>query len=216
MTAQRRLQAVVGLAIALIIPTSVPHVHLLGRLGFTAFSGEYFWWGLFAVVILYVLKIERRPLSSIGWRALTPQAFQSAVLIFVAVIAGNLFAEEVLQYFGASAPGPGLSGVAPIPVWFLLLSVVRAAVVEETLFRGYGIERLLELTGSKWVAGVVTVLCFALGHLVYGNWMRFCSALFAGLAFTLLYFWRRNLFANMLAHGFVNLVPTLLLISNRT
>jgi len=39
------------------------------------------------------------------------------------------------------------------PYWYRVAVVTRAAFVEELLVRGYGIERLQELTGSKVIAG---------------------------------------------------------------
>ena len=36
---------------------------------------------------------------------------------------------------------------------------------------------------------------------------RFAAALYGGIAFTLLYFWRRSLAANMIAHTIVDALP---------
>ena len=39
-----------------------------------------------------------------------------------------------------------------MPLWFRLLAVVGAGIVEETLFTGYAVTRLLRFTGSPWLA----------------------------------------------------------------
>jgi membrane protease YdiL (CAAX protease family) len=42
-----------------------------------------------------------------------------------------------------------MSHLLATPFWYRLMLVTRAAFAEETLFRGYPIERLKELTGSN-------------------------------------------------------------------
>jgi membrane protease YdiL (CAAX protease family) len=86
------------------------------------------------------------------------------------------------------------------PFWLRLLVVTRAAVIEETLFRGYGIERLQELTGNRWIAGGVTLAIFAMVHYLSGGWIHVVTAGWAGLVLTVFYFWRRDLGANIVAH----------------
>jgi|KBSMisStaDraftv2_1062788.scaffolds.fasta_scaffold316459_3 membrane protease YdiL (CAAX protease family) len=78
--------------------------------------------------------------------------------------AGPFFLRELF------ASGP-LFGWHPLPVPILLhCHLTRAAVAEEFLFRGYGLERLQELTGSKWIAGLLTLAIFTYGHLSYWVW----------------------------------------------
>ena len=78
--------------------------------------------------------------------------------------------------------------------------VTRTAVAEEVLFRGYPIERLLELTNSRWVAGVIPWAAFTYAHLASWGWAQLIVAGYGGVLLTVLYLWRRNLWANMLAH----------------
>ena len=66
--------------------------------------------------------------------------------------------------------------------------------------RGYGIERLQELTGSKAIAGAVTLFFFTIGHMSYGSVAQLVVAGAAGLVLTILYVWRRDLTANVIAH----------------
>jgi len=85
-----------------------------------------------------------------------------------------------------------------------LAIVARAGVVEEFLFRGYAIERLYELTGSRFVAGLVPLVIFAVGHVVNWGPAQILVAGAAGLVLTLLYLWRRDLASNMVAHFIVD------------
>jgi membrane protease YdiL (CAAX protease family) len=78
--------------------------------------------------------------------------------------------------------------------------VLRAAVFEEICYRGYPIERLSELIGSKWLAGILAVLVFTLAHAGYWGWDQLIIPAFGGIVLTVLYLWRRDLGSNMIAH----------------
>jgi membrane protease YdiL (CAAX protease family) len=90
--------------------------------------------------------------------------------------------------------------VVAAPLWFRILNVTRAAVVEETAFRGYGFERLNEWSGSALLAGFITWVLFTMAHLSSWGWGQVVIAAYGGLVLTLLYMWRRNLWPNIIAH----------------
>jgi uncharacterized protein len=197
----RRVQIVIGLLLAVGLPFC--HLGDLGRkysgLG-PLFGGEALWWILFVAIVLYVLFAEHESLSSIGFRR--PVGWDvvlgilAAVLMFIGV---GLIYQFVLPALHMRVDQQ-LKSVIQAPLWFRLLIVTRAAVVEETAFRGYGFERIYELTGSKFLAAVATWCLFTMGHLTSGGWGQVIIAAFAGLVLTLLYVGRRNLWANIIAH----------------
>jgi membrane protease YdiL (CAAX protease family) len=206
MGGSRRITTLIGLVLALVVPLLGPsrlaeHVHgvppLLGR--------EAVWWGLAAAVLLWVVVVERRPLSSIGfkrptWR--TPVfAIVAAVATFVLVGGGM---QLLVKYYHLTQNREALGSLLATPWLYRLALVTRAAVVEETLFRGYGIERLQELTGSRIVAAVVTLAVFTYAHLSYWGAVQLMFAGGAGLVLTVLYLWRRDLWSNILAHWLVD------------
>src|SRR6185312_6233837 len=67
------------------------------------------------------------------------------------------------------------------PLWFRVLLVSRAAFVEEIAFRGYGFERLAELTRSKWLAALATCGLFTLAHYSGGGWGQVIIAAWGGV-----------------------------------
>jgi membrane protease YdiL (CAAX protease family) len=73
-------------------------------------------------------------------------------------------------------------------------------VSEETILRGYAIERLQEITKSTWIGASIAYALDLLVHVpawgVAGSISR-APALFV---FVCLYLWRRNLAACILAH----------------
>jgi membrane protease YdiL (CAAX protease family) len=188
-----------------LIALGLPFCHLgdLGRkfsgLGDT-WGGDVLWWALFVVIILYVLVVERRKLSSIGYRR--PGAWDIVLGVLAAIVmfmGSGLIFQVVLPALHLSMAHQ-LQTVTATPMLFRIANVTRAAVVEETAFRGYGFERISELTGSTLVAGLVTFALFTLAHYSGGGLAQVIIAAFGGLLLTLLYMWRRNIWTNILAH----------------
>ncbi|MGH6872023.1 MAG: lysostaphin resistance A-like protein [Rhizomicrobium sp.] len=200
MTATRRLQFAIGLLLAL----ALPFCHRFLTAPFAVFGarwgGEAFWWVLLAIVLLYVLLVERKPLSSIGYRK--PGAMD-LLLGFVAAIAAVFGIGIVFQFVLPAlhmSVDRQMGAVAIAPFLFRVALVTRAAFVEETLFRGYGFERIAEWTGNPVLAALATWVLFTMAHLTSWGWAQVIIAAWGGLVLTLLYLWRRNLWANILCH----------------
>lgn len=79
---------------------------------------------------------------------------------------------------------------------------------EVHFYRGYGIERLEELTRSRGLAGTISCVLFALANVPSWGWAPIIFAGFAGIVLSLLYLWRRNLWVN--THFVVDGVGTLM------
>ena len=60
--------------------------------------------------------------------------------------------------------GAGMGQVIRFPLWYRVLAVVGAGIVEEVLFRGFSVTRLAMLTGRIWLAAVVTLTGFYALH----------------------------------------------------
>jgi membrane protease YdiL (CAAX protease family) len=179
--------------------------HLVGN--------EAIWWAYLAAMLLYVRRIERRPLASIGFRPPGAANLALGVLAGVAVLAmlGAMYflvlpALHLSDSVAATANGGALMAT---PFWWRLVSTVRAAVAEEVLFRGYAMERIEELTGSRTVATVLSLAVFTLDHVSSWGWSHELVVAVGGLAFSLLYLWRRNLWVNIIAHFIVDAASVL-------
>ncbi len=174
----------------------LPLTYMLGELGF---------WLLLLVMILWIYFVEKRTITSIGWKKLTIKTVFVAIgLGFVLFIVFG-FANVVIQKLGLELNQEiaEMISAKSIPVLFLL--VLRAAVVEEVLYRGYAIERINELTKSKWVAGVVPLIMFMLVHLSWGIG-HLLFIFIAGGLLTLMYVSKRNLALNIIAHFTVDVI----------
>jgi len=143
---------------------------------------------------------------------------------------GGLGGLDLLSAFGALVAALALSGIvsrlvaapkldlhriASLPLGVRVGLVITAAICEEFIFRGFAIEELGMLTGSRWFAALVSLAVFALGHTgVYGFSTALLIPASVGLVITLLYMFRKSLPACMLVHGgmdalFLLLVPAL-------
>jgi len=86
------------------------------------------------------------------------------------------------------------------PLWFRVLAVLTAGVVEEILFRGYAVTRLAQLTGSLLWAAIISGLVFAALHLPVWGAGPSLGFFIGGLATTAFFVWRRDLVAMIIAH----------------
>ncbi|MBD8874402.1 CPBP family intramembrane glutamic endopeptidase [Rhodanobacter sp. DHB23] len=179
--------------------------HLLGN--------EAIWWTYVAVMLLYVRRVERRPLSSVGFR---PPGIANSVIgvlagaVVLAVFAAMYFLILPALHLDDSAVATANGGaLMATPWWWRFISTVRAAVAEELLFRGYAMGRIEELTGSRAVATMLSLAVFTVDHVTYWGWSHELIVAVGGLAFSLLYLWRRNLWVNIIAHFIVDAATVL-------
>lgn len=167
--------------------------HLLG--------GELLWWIAVVILLLYVIFVERRPLSSLGFRR------PGVVDIVIAGIAGILLVAGIVAIYTVIFPllhlrmnAGEMKSLLETPFWYRFILVTRAAVAEELLFRGYPIPRLSELSSSRWIAAILSWAAFTYAHLASWGAAQLIVAGYGGVVLTILYLWRGNLWANMLAH----------------
>ena len=192
-------KALIGLIVFLSIPFLIqlmPLTYMLAELGF---------WLLLLVMILWIYFVEKRTITSIGWKKLTIKMTFVAIGLGLVLFIVFGIANVVIQKLGLELNQEIAKMISSksIPVLFLL--VLRAAVVEEVLYRAYAFERINELTKSKWVAGLVPLIMFMLVHLSWGiGHLLFIFV--AGGLLTLMYVSKRNLALNIIAHFTVDVI----------
>lgn len=211
-TIARRIKVLVGLAFVTAF-TVIPFGRLADHTGLGKLWGhEALIWSVAAVLVLYVLLIERRPFSSIGFHRLRLSdvlwAILAGVILFIG--AGVIYA-VVFPALHLKPNANVLKTLYTTPVWFRVLMVTRAAVTEEILYRGYGIERLRELTGSTFTAALIALAGFTYVHLSGWGAAQLIVAGYGGVVLTVLYVWRRNIWATMIAHWITDGAAFLLL-----
>lgn len=196
-----------GLCLALIVPVLPPFVGWLA--GGIELSTTRLWWGvlvhwlIFGALVGWVVLLERQPLASIGVRPLRwwtlPLGLAAGTLILV-------FSGILISFLHLSGDSRFAQYLASQTWPTRLALVITAGVFEETAYRGYALERLTSILGNKWLAGAVTVLCFAFAHIPAVGLNHILPVLIVSIFITLLYLWRRNLGLNMIAHATVDAI----------
>jgi len=206
------LPTIVGLCIAL-GGTVLPVNKLFGNPeGFDAKVFEQgFLWILFSVVIVTVILWEKQSLSSIGlhwqWRSVAWGFLLTVIMILVTAPLGDWALRQ------SALPGleSGFAKLAKMPVWFLVVAAVTAGIVEETLYRGYAIERLALFTGNYWLAGLLAWIAFGLVHAPFWGWGPVLQMMIAGMPILVFYIWRQDLLACIIAHAVTDIVGLIIL-----
>jgi CAAX protease family protein len=154
-------------------------------------------------VFVVVTRVERQPLSSIGLTRPGRRTVVTIVLLVAAsqalsVVTGPLVRAFVDPAFLAARTAPLMA----LPLWLRVFIAATSGVVEETLYRGYSIERLATLTGRRWMAGLMCAVLFGLAHIpAWGVAFALTADLPFGVLMTIFYLWRRDLVANGLVHS---------------
>lgn len=194
------------MAVGLVLALGLPMLRLDLLLGLDRRIGallafEAIWWGLAVLVLAWVVLVEKRPLASIGfvrlrWNSLG-WAFAAAATLLAGAAAGYAW---ILPALGFEANMEAIASISALPLWLQFALFLRAGLVEELIYRGYAIERIEALSGSRLLAAFVPALLFVAMHFAYWGAGHLIVVAFATLILTLLYLWRRDLPCCMIAH----------------
>lgn len=172
---------------------------------------QFLYCGLAAFIVWFVLRVERLPLQSIGVRRPSlPTVVWAVVVAVVALYVLPIVTSPLANALGDEGLETGVQRLVALPAWFRVVLAVTGAAVEETLYRGYAVERLATITGRPWLGGAVACVAFALAHIPWwGVGFALGADLPFGILMTAFYLWKRNLPANILAHAIALLVGIL-------
>jgi membrane protease YdiL (CAAX protease family) len=98
-------------------------------------------------------------------------------------------------------------------LFYIGLGVIGGGITEEIFNRGYFITVLKELFSNPrpglWVASILSILLFAVGHLPT-NAVEWFDILVPTIAYTVLFVFTKRLTASIVAHGIYNMSAILL------
>ena len=154
---------------------------------------------LVGLLLWIVRRWELLPLTSIGLRVnmLRTSLLRGlwlAVIILAVTVGLYLFLRGVGIHLGEER-----GSVFHPSLLVVTVSMLRAGVAEEIFYRGFAIERLQSLTGSKVLAGLVPLTIFAASHYRQGVG-GVVAAFVLGAILTAIYMKFRDLLANITAH----------------
>ena len=213
---KRVTPTIVGLCIALGGP-----ILLAGPAGYvlrnqhqlaTELLGQFLLWMLVVLIVALVIFWEKQSLRSIGLKTLHWKSVAWGLSLGVVLMVLTPVWAGALRWMGmAPSYERGFAKLAELPRWFLVFAAVTAGVAEETLYRGYAIERLSTLMGSYWWGGVISLAVFTLAHVpVWGSGPLVMFFISGGLM-TIFYVWKRDLLACIIAHALTDIVGLLFL-----
>jgi membrane protease YdiL (CAAX protease family) len=166
--------------------------HAIGLLAIVLITIGVYTWAIFGEG--YVL--QRLGFGQCSWA--TPLLAITLTAFFVLVF--GPIAYWVLARTGSQSFGAGIEAVSQLPNAYLILTIVIVAPAEELLYRGYAIARLSDLAGSYLLASIVSVVAFGLAHVPMWGWAPAATTIVSGGIVTVVYLWRQDILALILAH----------------
>jgi len=204
-TMRSSLAAIPGLTLALAGPAAVAFVSGRAARSAPAFPVHALSVACIVLIVLAVLALARSSeglalrglgFARVGWSSM---AIGLALALSSIVILGP-FANWAVTQLNMGTFDEGLSTLAKLPAWYLVLTIVIVAAAEELLYRAYAIESLSAITGSFGIAGTLSLLAFAAAHVPFWGWGPALTTLVPGAVATLVYIWRRDIVALIIAH----------------
>ena len=171
----------------------------------------YFIFG--AILIFYVLKIEKAPLSSLGLKKICLSDIIGGLLLGICMFIAQQIPLLILKMdYSAFA-------MAPDPVYIIAMSLYCffcVGFVEELIFRGFILQKTLAFCHSKIISVLINILLFYAVH--WFPAMRFSFGEFYSIAVNVLflsvYFFKsreKTLIPLIVAHGFYDTLTSVLL-----
>ena len=162
-------------------------------------AGE--WLTLGGLLVWWVPRVERRDLASVGvgpfrWRHVWQGGAAYLLTVGASAFTGKALAAVGLPSVRTLQPVIRRSHPATRVALFL-----TGTVLEEILYRGYLMERLIRLTGRPWLAGAVDWLAFSAAHLKFFGLGPTLDVGPLSVALVALYGKERTLWPGMVLHG---------------
>ncbi len=207
-----KLVICIGLAIAILVPKYFYTVtEWLGIASATGSPAGAFpqMWLTSALLVGFVLLVERRPLSSLSITKPTGKDIKWAFYFFGAAVTWLWLMSMVLS----ATQNDGVDSITSLSVVTVVGVIVTAAVTEEIIYRGYLLERIAKLTGALWVGALASFVLFVIPHVAFFGWTWLPTHGIGAVLIYVFYLWRRNLPATMLLHLLMNapiLIPTIM------
>ena len=154
------------------------------------------------LIVWITLRFERLPLRSIGLRRPRWSTLMWGSMLWGVLLLLPFVTDPLLGVLGTTGLDEGIRKLAVLPVWFRVVLGLTGGAVEEVLYRGYAVERLIALTGRTWLGAAIPAVIFGLAHIPgWGLGFALGADLPFGVVMTAFYVWRRDLLANILAHS---------------
>jgi membrane protease YdiL (CAAX protease family) len=164
-----------------------------------ALVGE--WVTLSFLVFLWIPKVEKKNMASIGLGKFKRRHLAWGVLGYLLVLVASSLSGIILQSVGL----PSLRSLQPLIKGYgfatLLGLFLTGTFLEEVFYRGYLIERMTVLTNHRWVAAFMSWLLFTLVHLKFFGLGPTIDTSLISAALVLLYVKEKSIWPCIIMHG---------------
>jgi membrane protease YdiL (CAAX protease family) len=168
------------------------------------------WLILFLLLSFWIPKVEQKSLESIGFGKFKWRHLWMGLFVFVLATIALIISGIVLEANGLE-PIRSLQATLKTYSFFTLFGLfLTGTILEEIFYRGYLIERLGDLSGHRWLAGLVSWTAFTLVHLKFFGLGPTIDVGILSAALVLLYLKERSIWPCIVAHGTNNLLSYLI------
>ncbi|WP_257299674.1 CPBP family intramembrane glutamic endopeptidase [Haloarchaeobius sp. FL176] len=167
------------------------------------------YWALALLVVGIAVRGEALSVADLGFRRPTRVDFGYLFATSIGILLVYTTTPPLIETLGLPVSEGTTAVGAGVGIGLALFQSVTIGVVEEVLFRGYPIERLLAYTDSSLVAGGATWLVFTAAHAM--NWPlgSLLQTSLVAAVLTVVYLHRRTLVPVVGAHVLVWVFATL-------
>jgi len=168
------------------------------------------WLILFLLLIYWIPKVENESLKSVGfgkfkWRHLWVGIFAFFLATVALIISGIVLEVNGLE------PIRSLQPMLKTYSYFTLFGLfLTGTFLEEIFYRGYLIERLGLLVGSRWLAGIISWLVFTLVHFKFFGLGPTVDVSILSATLVILYLKEKSIWPCIVAHGMNNMLSYLI------
>lgn len=162
------------------------------------------WLVLFFLLIIWIPIVEKKSLQSIGFGKLRWRHIWMGILTYAIVTVAMIISGVLLEMNGLQ-PVRSLQAVLQtyrLPTLFGLF--LTGTILEEIFYRGYLIERLGDLLGRPWLAGLVSWAAFTLVHLKFFGLGPTLDISILSAALVMLYLKEKSIWPCIVMHGINN------------
>jgi membrane protease YdiL (CAAX protease family) len=164
-----------------------------------ALIGE--WAALCFLVFLWIPKVEKKNMASIGLGKFKRRHLGWGVLVYILVLVASSISGFALQSVGL----PSLRSLQPLIKGYGFATLfglfLTGTFLEEVFYRGYLIERMTILTKHRWVAALASWLLFTLVHLKFFGLGPTIDTGVISAALVLLYMKEESIWPCIVVHG---------------
>jgi len=159
------------------------------------------WVMLSFLIFLWVPRVEKKNLESIGLGRFKPRHLVWGILVYLLVLVASSISGFLLGFVGL----PSLRSLQPLIKGYGFVTLfglfLTGTFLEEVFYRGYLIERMTILTGHRWVAAVLSWLLFTLVHLKFFGLGPTIDTSVISAALVLLYLKEKSIWPCIVVHG---------------